>query len=1420
MNFKFCRLFRRISPAAALLLLAGGSGNSVGRANPTGGAVAQGAAAITASGPQVSVNQSSASALINWQSFNVQAGESVFFNQPSASSVTWNRINDPSASFLNGNLNANGYVVLQNPNGFTVGGAATINAHGLVLTTAPTPALNLASGGAWSFDTPPPGAKIVNYGRINITGGGAAFLIADAIENNGTISAPGGKIGLYAGQKVLVSSAPDGRGLSAEVTLPQGSVDNHGQLIADAGSIVARAQVVNQNGLVQANSVQNVNGTIELVAGDRLNLGANSTISAQGDRAGLSAGGTVVVKAGHTFSDQAGSVISIAGGAPGGDAGQVEISAQQMGAIQSTLHGAAAPGFKGGQLTIDPTDLTLDSAYVASLNDLISGGLSVIDLLADNNITLSAAWSLADSSPGATLNLTAGNRITLNSSLKAGNNWGVNLTAASGGVYLNNSAALQTQNGDLQVHAGSEVIVHSGAIRTVNGGNLSVTAVAGDVNTGNNINGFQFGQRGAVYYKVNSANLGGISTAAGGNVTINAGGDVISFLPVQSSFTAAKNDAGTGAFGSQPGDVTITAGGSVYGHYVLANGVGAINAGGNIGVPTSDPNQNQGFALSLINGSWGVHAAGNLYVQDVRNPNGIFGERNASDSPFNYAGYHFFDYGANASLRLAAGGSVEITGYDAPHTPLSSSGSFIPLLFPSSLTVQAGQDFILDTAVSLFPSANQNLNLSLGRDFIGRPSGGDPANLVMSDSAATRWESDASFSLGDHGSAPLGGANPDPVVVAVGRNLVDVNLYTTRKTHLTVLGDLTDASLVGENLHATDETTVTVAGQIYYSPKYVFAPLAAGLASANPLQPRAWDSVFLLAVNPDKVAELLGLNVLATEVQQNGLAAYLINNGYLLFPNPSVPSDPKSVAFGANQYFVYDPATHQLGFQGNMATSLSAGQIAALENGALTVLVVDAAGKPILDANNHLQVAAYQFSAAAAIATLYNESLGSRLVAAPGLQIGGPGQFTIHAGSINLGNSDGIGSAGFGIAGLKGIGYDFSILKSLLPLAAEGGAAVSVTTAGDLNMLTSGIYSRAGGNVTVNAGGNLNLSQGTFVFPVSDCYGIYTSGHSDVSVTAEGDLNVGSARIATFNGGDVLVESYHGDVNAGSGANIALQVYGYYLDPVSGRPTSVEFGNLASVADLRLDPAPYGSGILAEYPTPKYQTPGGKGQPGNIIVLASHGNVYSSVGGISQFALNGSVDGGPVVTVAAGSAYDKKDLIVDPSGSGLYGILAGGVFIPVSNIILKGGLVGGVVNVDAANIVGLIIARNDANINASASFSGTVLAGGSANFGGGGGIAGTVVGIEGISVSGGGGVTATLLSQNVSTGGGLSQSTLATSAGATASSQAAAQQSSQPEKQSVASNDAEDDSKKKKKPQIKKISRVTVLLSAALPPSK
>ena len=102
--------------------------------------MASGAATFSRAGSQLTINQTSASTFINWSTFNIGAGETTTFDQPSASSIAWNQINDANPSQILGSLNANGYIVLQNASGFYIGGQAAITTHGLVMTTASTSA--------------------------------------------------------------------------------------------------------------------------------------------------------------------------------------------------------------------------------------------------------------------------------------------------------------------------------------------------------------------------------------------------------------------------------------------------------------------------------------------------------------------------------------------------------------------------------------------------------------------------------------------------------------------------------------------------------------------------------------------------------------------------------------------------------------------------------------------------------------------------------------------------------------------------------------------------------------------------------------------------------------------------------------------------------------------------------------------------------------------------------------------------------------------------------------------------------------------------------------------------------------------------------------------------------------------------------
>jgi hypothetical protein len=1312
-------------------------------------------------------------------------------------------------------LNANGYIVLQNQSGFYIGGQAVLNTHGLLMTTAPIPMPDLSSGGPWQFNAPPPTASIINHGQINSDKEGTVFLISYDIQNHGIINAPAGNVGLYAGKEVLVSQRPDGRGLSARVTLPEGSVDNSGRIVADAGSIAMHAQVVNQGGLVQANSVREVNGVIELVASEAVNLAPGSVLSAQGDSQTISPGGTIAIKSGKTFSDRPDSTINVSGGALGGNGGSVEISATTLGPIQSTIEAQAREGFTGGTLTIDPYDLNLDSAFVSSLTPMLKNGLYELSLQADHDITVSTLWTLNDSPASAKLSLTAGDNITLldGSGIDVGKNWGVTLSAGpqnltsrpapgTDGIYLQGNSYIQTLNGDINLSAANDIIINPGppydlgsgdpgnnGVRTLQGGNINATALFGDVNTGGNVNGYNFGELRPPYYSVSSS-LGGISTAAGGNVVITAGGNVSSYLPVQNDYDNAQYDAGSGAFGPQPGNVTITAGGDVSGHYVVANGVGSITSlHGNVGAPVSAG----GFALSLVKGSWDVSAPqGSIFVQDIRDPNGVFNDFGDISTS---AGYHRFDYDPGASVLLNAGNSVEITGAGAPHF-VGSGLLFVPMLFPPTLRVVAGSGgFVLDTDVTLFPSSLGNLQITTtgGGNFQSHEDPDNPQDvtthtLLMSDSGATQWDPSPTSGFGtflanDHAASPPELNNPNPVEINISGSVRNVTVRTTKATHMTVGGDMFNSGLLGQNLSVQDVTSIDVAGKISYSPVYTFTKLTQGIIGADPFNPTAWDAIFSFMVDPNVSLQVPSNVLLMTPKQQTAYAyTYLrlsLRNGYLLQPG----YDPN-----ANPGFIYDTSTGQLGYTYQMSEAVRN----ALDRNQITILKRDALGNAIIeqhaDGKYYFATTTTSFVSPAAIATLFSQSQDSvknLQNQSPGFQIGGGGQFNITASSLDLGSSAGIISWGVSSA-FNPVNY-----ASLAPWTPSG-AAVNVNVSGDVTLLTSTIASIFGGDVTVNSGGGIYLSLGNFALIPSGAnvsYGIFTSGHSNVRVVSEGDIDIGGARVGAFNGGDVFVRSEQGDVNAGNGANSVLIVPVVHRDPVTG---VLESGQIQ-------EPRPFGSGILAISPTAEWQAPGSDSLPGNITVETPRGNIVSTLGGIQQIALNGSVAGGPSITLTAGT----------PASDGSTGY-------PGNIQLGHGGVIGGTIDITAqGSISGLIVSRQNANINAAQSFSGTLLAGGTANVSASAGtVSGTVIGIGGVNASGGAGVTASVLGQNVSIGGAAAQSTLGTTASATAASQSAAAQANNDTKDKIAADNTQDDDQKKKAGPslVRRTGRVTVIL--------
>ncbi|MBU0753422.1 MAG: filamentous hemagglutinin N-terminal domain-containing protein, partial [Gammaproteobacteria bacterium] len=103
---------------------------------PTGVAVVNGTAVLDQVGQVLNVTNSNG-AILNWQQFNIAAGETTRFIQASASSSVLNRVVGGDLSAIYGTLSSNGRVWLVNPAGILIGASGVINTAGFIASTLP-----------------------------------------------------------------------------------------------------------------------------------------------------------------------------------------------------------------------------------------------------------------------------------------------------------------------------------------------------------------------------------------------------------------------------------------------------------------------------------------------------------------------------------------------------------------------------------------------------------------------------------------------------------------------------------------------------------------------------------------------------------------------------------------------------------------------------------------------------------------------------------------------------------------------------------------------------------------------------------------------------------------------------------------------------------------------------------------------------------------------------------------------------------------------------------------------------------------------------------------------------------------------------------------------------------------------------------
>ena len=309
-------------------------------AHPMGGVPIAGSLSISQSPAQTTINQTSNRGAISWRTYNVGSQQTVQYQQPSASSVTLNRVADPNPSQIAGRINANGRVVLMNQAGVVFYQGAQVNTGGLMVTAASMSDRAMkafAAGGPMTFDrSAHANARIENRGTITIGQAGLAALVAPQVVNSGVINARLGKVVLGGATKATLDMYGDGL-LSIDVTGqvtqaplgPDGKpatalVTNTGVIRADGGvvQLTARAAdgvvttLVDAGGRITADTVGNRQGTIALNG-----VGGDIVISGQLHAAGRApgtAGGAIEAVADGNVTVRSTARINASGRAGGG----------------------------------------------------------------------------------------------------------------------------------------------------------------------------------------------------------------------------------------------------------------------------------------------------------------------------------------------------------------------------------------------------------------------------------------------------------------------------------------------------------------------------------------------------------------------------------------------------------------------------------------------------------------------------------------------------------------------------------------------------------------------------------------------------------------------------------------------------------------------------------------------------------------------------------------------------------------------------------------------------------------------------------------------------------------------------------------------------------------------------------------------
>ncbi|MGE0393089.1 MAG: MBG domain-containing protein [Vicinamibacterales bacterium] len=488
-------------------------------AQQVGGQVTAGDVTIAHHGSQLTLDQASKAAIVNWQQFNIAPQELVRVLQPGADAAMLARVLGDRPSELLGRLQADGRFFLINPRGVIVGRDAVIDTAAFLASTLDVADHDFLAGGPLTFAGDGT-AGILNLGRI-VAREGNVWLLAHTVSNEGIVSAANGGAVLAAGTDIVLAS-PDLPSILVRTNLRAGDaatgVENTGVIEAAQARLEAAGGglydlAINQAGVVRATGAARLpDGRVVLTAagGDvavtgslaaRDADGSGGEILVGGDYQGrnpdvanaartyvastarldaratatVGDGGRIIVWAdGRTRFDGA---LDARGGADGGDGGFAEVSGKDSLTFAGTAD-LSAPNGAFGALLLDPTNIEVVAGVTAPLPADLQAQPFLWDDASDPGNQTLGADSIETLLLTANVTLEATSTITVNEpiTVAAGGAADVTLRLQAPTIAVNQSISLaNVTDGTISLSgSGASTSVTTAAAATLTAGQVDI----------------------------------------------------------------------------------------------------------------------------------------------------------------------------------------------------------------------------------------------------------------------------------------------------------------------------------------------------------------------------------------------------------------------------------------------------------------------------------------------------------------------------------------------------------------------------------------------------------------------------------------------------------------------------------------------------------------------------------------------------------------------------------------------------------------------------------------------------------------------------------------------------------------------------------------------------------------------------------